>query len=127
MMPRTAIVQIAKMIGRELQSGVGPSEEALAVGPILAEAGAANEIVGSLLAEAHRKRPDDRILEFSPLLALLPYFGTAGLRRSIVSRALNIKVHRYSCKAGLRRFASKQSRRALYSFPAWLLMVGSEN
>ena len=62
-MPRTAIAQIAKMIGRELQSGVGPSEEALAVGPILAEAGAIKEIVGSLLAEAHRKRPDDRMIE----------------------------------------------------------------
>jgi hypothetical protein len=63
MMPRTAIAQIAKMIGRELQSGVGPSEEALGVGPILAEAGVAKEIVGSLLAEAHRKRPDDRMIE----------------------------------------------------------------
>jgi hypothetical protein len=28
----------------------------------LAEAGAATEIVGSLLAEAHRKRPDDRMV-----------------------------------------------------------------
>jgi hypothetical protein len=36
MMPRTAIAQIAKMIGRELDTGVGPSEEALAAGPILA-------------------------------------------------------------------------------------------
>jgi hypothetical protein len=57
MMPRTAITQIARMIGRELQSGVGPSEEALAVGPILAEAGATKEIVGSLLAgSAARQR-----------------------------------------------------------------------
>jgi hypothetical protein len=63
MMPRTAIAQLAKMIDRELQSGVGPSEEALAVGPILAEAGATKEIVGNLLAEAHRKRPDDRMIE----------------------------------------------------------------
>jgi hypothetical protein len=62
MMPRTAIAQIAKMIGRELDTGVGPSEEALAAGPILAEAGATTEIVGSLLAEAHRKRPDDRTI-----------------------------------------------------------------
>ena len=36
MMPRTVIAQIAKMIGRELNTGVGPSEEALAAGPILA-------------------------------------------------------------------------------------------
>jgi len=62
MMPRTAIAQIAKMIGRELDTGAGPSEEALAAGPTLAEAGAATEIVGSLLAEAHRKRPDDRMV-----------------------------------------------------------------
>ena len=62
MMPRTAITHIAKSIGRELDTGVGPSEEALAAGPILAEAGATTEIVGSLLAEAHRKRPDDRML-----------------------------------------------------------------
>jgi hypothetical protein len=62
MMPRTAIAQIAKMIGRELDTGVGRSEEALAAGPILADAGATSEIVGSLLAEAHRKRPDDRLI-----------------------------------------------------------------
>ena len=35
MMPRTAIAQIAKMIGRELDAGAGPSEEALAAGPTL--------------------------------------------------------------------------------------------
>ena len=39
MIPQTAIVQIAKKIGRELNSGAEPSEEALAAGPILAEAG----------------------------------------------------------------------------------------
>ena len=55
MIPRTAITQIAKMIGRELDIGVGPSGEALA-------AGATSEIVGSLLAEAQRKRPDDRMI-----------------------------------------------------------------
>ena len=37
MMPRTAITHIAESIGRELDTGVGPSEEALAAGPILAE------------------------------------------------------------------------------------------
>jgi hypothetical protein len=63
MMPRTAIAQIAKMIGRELEAGVGPSEEVLAAGPILAQAGATTEIVRSLLAEAHRTRPDDRMVE----------------------------------------------------------------
>jgi hypothetical protein len=49
-MPRTAIAQIAKLIGRELESGAGPSEQALATGPMLAEAGATTEIVERLLA-----------------------------------------------------------------------------
>jgi hypothetical protein len=44
MMPRTDIAQLAKLIGRELESGAGPSEGALATGPILAEAGATTEI-----------------------------------------------------------------------------------
>ena len=35
MIPRTAIAQIAKKIGRELDFGAEPSEEALAAGPIL--------------------------------------------------------------------------------------------
>jgi len=61
MIPRTAIVQIAKKIGRELNSGAEPSEDALAAGPILAEAGATAEIVGRLLAEAQRNRPNDEI------------------------------------------------------------------
>ena len=62
MMPRTAITHIAKSIGRELDTGVRPSEEALAAGPILAEAGATTEVVGSLLAEALRKRPNDHMI-----------------------------------------------------------------
>jgi hypothetical protein len=62
MIPRTAIAQIAKKIGRELNSGAKPSEDALATGPILAEAGATPEIVGQLLAEAQRNRPDDRMI-----------------------------------------------------------------
>src|SRR6266478_9247363 len=62
MIPRTAIAQIAKKIGRELNSGAEPSEEALATGPILAEAGATPEIVGRLLAEARRNRPNDRMI-----------------------------------------------------------------
>ena len=61
-MPRTTIAQIANMIGRELDSGARPSEEAVAAGPLLAEAGATAAIVGWLLAEAHRKRPDDRMI-----------------------------------------------------------------
>jgi len=32
-MPLTAIAQIAKLIGQELESGAGPSEQALATGP----------------------------------------------------------------------------------------------
>jgi hypothetical protein len=62
MIPQTAIVQIAKKIGRELNSGAEPSEVALAAGPILAEAGATAEIVGRLLAEAQRNRPNDRMI-----------------------------------------------------------------
>ena len=63
MTPRTAIAQLAKMIGQELESGAGPSEGALAAGPILAEAGATTEIVGRLFAEARRKRPNDRMIQ----------------------------------------------------------------
>jgi hypothetical protein len=63
MIPRTAIVQIAKKIGRELNSGAEASEDALAAGPILAEAGVTPEIVGQLLAEAQRNRPNDRMIQ----------------------------------------------------------------
>src|SRR5499427_5672768 len=63
MTPRTAITQIAKMIGRELESGAGPNEGALAAGPMLAEAGATTELVDRLLAEARRKRPNDRMID----------------------------------------------------------------
>jgi hypothetical protein len=62
-MPRTAIAQLAKLIGQELESGAGPSEQALAAGPMLAEAGATTEIVERLLAEAQRKRPNDRMIQ----------------------------------------------------------------
>ena len=62
MIPQTAIVQIAKKIGRELNSGAEPSEDALAAGPILAEAGATPEIVGRLLDEAQRNCPSDRMI-----------------------------------------------------------------
>ena len=63
MMPRTAIAEIAKLIGRELESGAAPSEGALATGPMLAEAGATKEIAERLFAEAHRKRPNYRMIE----------------------------------------------------------------
>ena len=62
-MPRTAIAQLAKLIGQELGSGAGPSEQALATGPMLAEAGATPEIVERLLGEAQRKRPNDRMIQ----------------------------------------------------------------
>ena len=39
MIPQTAIVQIAKKIGRELNSGAEPSEDALAAGPIFGGGG----------------------------------------------------------------------------------------
>jgi hypothetical protein len=81
MMPRTAIAQIANMIGRELECGSGPSEEAVAAGPLLAEAGATAEIVGWLLAEAHRKRPDDRMIAASAFM-LEGALGTLRLQAS---------------------------------------------
>src|SRR5437773_11871975 len=62
-MPKTAIAQIAKLIGQESESGAGPSERALATGPMLAEAGATSEIVERLFAEAQRKRPNDRMIQ----------------------------------------------------------------
>ena len=62
-MPKIAIAQVAKLIGRELESGAGPSKGALATGPILAEAGATNEIAERLFAEARRKRPNNRMIE----------------------------------------------------------------
>jgi hypothetical protein len=62
-MPRTAIAQLAKLIGQELESGAGPSEQALATGPMLAAAGATTEIVERLFAEAQRKRPNDRMIQ----------------------------------------------------------------
>jgi predicted protein tyrosine phosphatase len=57
MMPKVAIAQIGKLIGRELESG------AMATGLILAEARATNEIAERLFAEAHRKRPNNRMIE----------------------------------------------------------------
>jgi hypothetical protein len=63
MMPRNAIAEIAKLIGRELESGAAPSEGALATGPMLAEAGPTNEVAERLFAEAHRKRPNYHMIE----------------------------------------------------------------
>jgi hypothetical protein len=68
MPPRTAIAQIAVKVGRELNSGAEPSEEALAAGPILAEAGATPEIVRRLFAEARCKPPNDRMIDAYALM-----------------------------------------------------------
>ncbi len=62
MTQRTAIAQIAKTIGRELQDSARPSESAWAAGAMLADAGATKEIVACLFIEAHRKRPSDRLI-----------------------------------------------------------------
>src|SRR5580704_17379517 len=62
-MPRTAITQLAKLIGQELESRVRPSEQALATGPMLAEAGATTEIVERLFAETQRRRPNDLMMQ----------------------------------------------------------------
>ncbi len=61
-MPRAAITQIAKLIGRELGSGQGPSDAALAAVATLSAADASAEIVQRLFAEAQRKRPDERMI-----------------------------------------------------------------
>ncbi len=58
----TAIARIAKGIGQELQSGRGPGDGIHTAGPMLAQAGAAPEIVTGLFSESRRKRPDDRAL-----------------------------------------------------------------
>src|SRR3712207_5676941 len=63
MTPRTAIAQVAKRIGQELQSGAAPSESAWAAGAMLAEAGATKDIPACLLAEARRRRPSDRLID----------------------------------------------------------------
>ena len=63
MTPRTAIAQMAKTIGRELQTGSRPSESAWAAGPMLADAGATKEIAACLFAEARRKRPSDQLIQ----------------------------------------------------------------
>lgn len=62
MTPRTAITQIAKTIGRELQNGAGPSESAWAAGHMMAETGATKDVAACLLAEARRKRPSDHLI-----------------------------------------------------------------
>src|SRR3954470_6367925 len=62
MTPRTAIARMAKTIGQELQTGAGPSEGAWTAGSMLADAGATREIAACLLAEARRKRPNDRLI-----------------------------------------------------------------
>jgi len=62
-MPRTAIAQIAKLIGQELESAAGPSEQALATGPMLAEADAfGNPVVDCICSvtdenHAHVRHP----------------------------------------------------------------------
>jgi hypothetical protein len=57
MTPRTAITQIAKMIGQELGSGAGPSEGALAAGPMLRRlAPPLNSLGGCLLRRAGSAR-----------------------------------------------------------------------
>src|SRR5215207_4462726 len=62
MTPRTAIAQIAKTIGRELEADSGPGESGWAAGSMLAEAGATKGIAACLLAEARRKRPNGRVI-----------------------------------------------------------------
>ena len=81
MTPRTAIARIAKTIGRELEANSGPSEGGWAAGSMLAEAGATAEIAACLLAEARRKRPDDRLVNGCAFL-LERALDTLRLRRN---------------------------------------------
>ena len=64
-----------------MNSGAEPSEDALAAGPILAEAGATPEIVGQLLAEAQRNHPNDR----SPAPAAFRGRGDVGADQAIAA------------------------------------------
>jgi hypothetical protein len=81
MTPRTAIAQVARRIGQELQSGAGPSESAWAAGSMLAEAGATKDIAACLLAEARRRRPNDRLIDGCAFL-LERALDTLRLRKS---------------------------------------------
>ena len=62
MTPRTAIAQLAKIIGRELEVDPRPSESAMETGLMLATAGATPDVLAGLLVEARRKRPNDRMM-----------------------------------------------------------------
>lgn len=62
MVPRGAILQIAKMVGRDIRHGA-PGPAALAAGSLLAQSGATPELVACLVAEAGKKRPAGRIVE----------------------------------------------------------------
>ncbi len=61
MTPRTAIAQLAKMVGHDIGRGE-PSSNALAAGPMLASVGATADVVDCLFAEARRKRPSDQLI-----------------------------------------------------------------
>ncbi len=62
MTPRSAILQIAKMVSQDMARGA-PSRGALDAGPMLAQAGATPDLVACLVSEATKKRPSDRIVE----------------------------------------------------------------
>jgi hypothetical protein len=62
MTPRGAIAQIAKMVGQDIARGT-PSKGAIAAGPMLAQAGAAPQLVACLVAEARRRRPGPHMIE----------------------------------------------------------------
>src|SRR3712207_2621400 len=81
MTSRTAIAQIARRIGQELQSGAAPSESAWAAGAMLAEAGATKDIPACLLAEARRRRPSGRLIDGCAFL-LERALDTLRLRRN---------------------------------------------
>lgn len=59
---RSSIVQLAKLVGRDLRRG-NPSEDALASGRMLASVGATVQVLEGLLTEASRKRPNDEMVD----------------------------------------------------------------
>jgi len=81
MTPRTAIARIAKTIGRELEADTRPSESGWTAGSMLADAGATADIAACLLAEARRKRPDNRLINGGAFL-LERALDTLRLRRN---------------------------------------------
>lgn len=95
MTPRSAILQIAKMVSQDMAQGA-PSRGALDAGPMLAQAGATPDLVACLVSEATRKRPSDRIVEACCFLleAALNDLRIAGNGGGVTGRASLAEAYR---------------------------------